>query len=53
MPTPDEMEQLELTAGMPVMILHRRTSAGRVVEFARGVHTASRLAWSYTFTIPE
>jgi GntR family transcriptional regulator len=55
MPTPDEMELLELTAGEPVMILHRRTmtNEGRVVEFARGVHAATRFAWSYTFTIPE
>jgi hypothetical protein len=29
------------------------TSAGRVVEFARGVDAASRFAWTYTFTIPE
>jgi hypothetical protein len=37
------------------MILHRRTmtSDGRVIEFARGVHAATRFAWSYTFTIPE
>lgn len=55
MPTPEEMEQLELTAGEPVMILHRRTmtAEGRVVEFARGVHAATRFSWSYTFTIPE
>jgi GntR family transcriptional regulator len=55
MPTPDEMETLELSAGEPVMILQRitMTSTGRVVEFARGVHAASRFSWSYTFTIPE
>jgi GntR family transcriptional regulator len=53
MPTPDELEALELTAGEPVMILHRRTKHGRVVEVARGVHVATRFAWSYTFTIPE
>jgi hypothetical protein len=37
------------------MILHRRTmtSDGSVIEFARGVHAATRFAWSYTFTIPE
>nr|WP_255512832.1 UTRA domain-containing protein [Kribbella sp. VKM Ac-2568] len=46
---------LELSAGEPVMILQRitMTSTGRVVEFARGVHAASRFSWSYTFTIPE
>ena len=46
---------LELSAGELVMILQRvtMTSTGRVVEFARGVHAASRFSWSYTFTIPE
>ncbi|ATY14179.1 GntR family transcriptional regulator [Amycolatopsis sp. AA4] len=55
MPTPDEIETLELPAGEPVMVLHRRTSTaeGRVVEFARGVHAASRFSWSYTFKIPD
>lgn len=55
MPTPDEAELLDLPAGEPVVILHRTTvtSEGRVVEFARGVHSASRFAWSYTFKIPE
>jgi GntR family transcriptional regulator len=24
-----------------------------VVEFARGVHAASRFSWSYTFKIPD
>lgn len=55
MPTPAETELLELPAGEPVIVLHRRTvtAEGRVVEFARGVHAASRFAWSYTFKIPE
>lgn len=55
MPTPGEAQQLELPAGEPVVVLHRTTSTsdGRVVEFARGVHAASRFAWTYTFTIPE
>lgn len=55
MPTPDEIAQLALPAGEPVMILHRTTRAdgGRAVEFARGVHAASRFAWTYTFDIPE
>jgi GntR family transcriptional regulator len=55
MPTPDEIEQLRLPAGEPVMVLHRTTCTkdGRPVEFARGVHAASRFAWSYTFPIPE
>lgn len=55
MPTPEEIETLELPAGEPVMILHRTTltRSGQVVEFARGVHAASRFSWTYTFRIPE
>ncbi|WP_329054953.1 GntR family transcriptional regulator [Amycolatopsis sp. NBC_01488] len=55
MPTPEEIDQLELPAGEPVMILERttRTADGTPVEFARGVHAASRFAWSYTFEIPD
>ncbi|MEU0794816.1 GntR family transcriptional regulator [Amycolatopsis sp. NPDC005961] len=55
MPTPEEIDELELPAGEPVMILERttRTADGTPVEFARGVHAASRFAWSYTFEIPE
>lgn len=55
MPTPEEIEELELPAGEPVMILQRttRTADGTAVEFARGVHAASRFAWTYTFKIPE
>lgn len=55
MPTPDEIDTLELPAGEPVVILTRvtRTKSGRVVELARGVHAASRFSWTYTFTIPE
>jgi GntR family transcriptional regulator len=55
MPTREEIELLQLPAGEPVMILQRRTSMrdGRTVEFARGIHAASRFSWSYTFKIPE
>lgn len=55
MPTREEIELLQLPAGEPVMILQRKTFTrdGRVVEFARGVHAASRFSWSYTFKIPE
>ncbi|WP_084464357.1 UTRA domain-containing protein [Microtetraspora fusca] len=55
MPKPEEVEQLQLPSGEPVMVLTRTTSTreGRVVEFARGVHAASRFAWSYTFKIPD
>ncbi|MEU4576568.1 GntR family transcriptional regulator [Nonomuraea sp. NPDC023979] len=55
MPTADEVELLEMPAGEPVVELHRvtRTADGRPVEYARGVHAASRFAWSYTFPIPD
>ncbi len=55
MPTPDEAQALDLPAGEPVMILHRvtRTKEGRVVEYAEGVHAASRFAWTYSFDMPD
>ncbi|MFI9641094.1 UTRA domain-containing protein [Micromonospora sp. NPDC051925] len=55
MPTPEETQLLQLPAGEPVMVLHRTTFThdGRPVEFARGVHAASRFTWSYTFKIPD
>ncbi|MFI7586977.1 GntR family transcriptional regulator [Spongisporangium articulatum] len=55
MPTPDELEALDLPSGEPVVILHRTTftADGTPVEFARGVHAASRFTWTYEFTIPD
>ena len=55
MPTVEEMLAFDLPSGEPVVELHRitRTADGRVVEFARGVHVASRFVWSYTFKIPD
>lgn len=55
MPTPDEKTLLELDAGEPVMVLTRVTTTKdhRPVEFARGVHAASRFAWTYTFRMPD
>ncbi|MEV5408609.1 GntR family transcriptional regulator [Thermopolyspora sp. NPDC052614] len=55
MPTADEADLLELPPGEPVVELHRvtRTAEGRAIEYARGVHAASRFAWSYTFKIPD
>lgn len=55
MPTPEEADELELPAGEPVMVLRRvtRTADGTPIEFARGVHAASRFAWTYTFKIPD
>lgn len=55
MPTPAELHQLELTAGEPVVVLRRitMTDTGRPVEFARGVHAASRFSWVYEFEVPD
>ncbi|WP_199439414.1 GntR family transcriptional regulator [Umezawaea beigongshangensis] len=55
MPTPDEIETLNLPAGEPVMVLTRRTFTKDDVpiELARGIHAASRFEWSYSFPIPD
>jgi GntR family transcriptional regulator len=55
MPTPEEVGTLELLAGEPVMVLRRTTFAkdGTPVEFARGIHAASRFSWTYSFAIPD
>ncbi len=55
MPTTDEAVLLELPAGEPVVEVHRvtRTPEGRAVEYARGVHAASRFVWSFTYKIPD
>jgi GntR family transcriptional regulator len=55
MPTPEELAELELPAGEPVMVLHRTTYTANdvAVEFARGIHAASRFSWSYSFKLPD
>lgn len=55
MPTPDEANRLRPPAGEPVMVLERRTYTAddRIIEFARGVHSASRFAWTYSFKVPD
>ncbi|PXX52789.1 GntR family transcriptional regulator [Nocardia tenerifensis] len=55
MPTPDEIEQLNLPGGEPVMVLTRQTYTAddQIVEFARGVHAASRFSWTYEFKLPD
>jgi GntR family transcriptional regulator len=37
------------------MVLERRTytADGEMVEYARGVHSASRFSWTYSFEIPD
>ncbi|WP_030898247.1 GntR family transcriptional regulator [Streptomyces sp. NRRL S-474] len=53
--TPDEVKQLQLPPGEPVVELHRTTYTAEdtVVEFAIGVHAASRFAWEYDFKVPD
>ncbi|MFC9759629.1 GntR family transcriptional regulator [Streptomyces sp. NPDC056921] len=54
-PTADETKLLQLPVGEPVVELHRTTytADGTVVEFAVGVHAASRFAWEYEFKVPD
>ncbi|MFJ2178804.1 GntR family transcriptional regulator [Streptomyces sp. NPDC087851] len=54
-PTPEEVKLLHLPTGEPVVELHRTTYTedGTVVEFAIGVHAASRFAWEYDFKVPD
>jgi len=53
--TQDESRLLQLPPGEPVVELHRTayTADGTVVEFAIGVHAASRFAWRYDFAVPD
>lgn len=53
--TSDEAKVLQLPPGEPVVELHRTTytASGTVVEFAIGVHVASRFAWEYDFKVPD
>jgi DNA-binding GntR family transcriptional regulator len=53
--TADEAKLLMLPPGEPVVELHRTTytADGTVVEFAIGVHAASRFAWAYDFKVPD
>ncbi|NGN67223.1 GntR family transcriptional regulator [Streptomyces sp. A7024] len=54
-PTTEEVKQLKLPPGEPVVELHRTTftADGTVVEFAIGIHAASRFAWEYDFKVPD
>ncbi|MFD0435574.1 GntR family transcriptional regulator [Streptomyces chartreusis] len=54
-PTTDEVPLLQLTPGEWVVELHRTTftADGTVVEFALGVHAASRFSWTYDFKVPD
>ncbi|WP_030710514.1 GntR family transcriptional regulator [Streptomyces griseus] len=54
-PTADEVQLLQLAPGEWVVELHRTTytADGTVVEFAVGVHAATRFAWTYDFKVPD
>ncbi|WP_327578424.1 GntR family transcriptional regulator [Streptomyces sp. NBC_00145] len=54
-PSAHEVQLLQLPAGEPVVELHRTTYTAdeTVVEFAVGVHSASRFAWEYDFKVPD
>ncbi len=54
-PTADEVKLLQLPPGEAVVELHRTTytADGTVVEFAIGIHAASRFAWEYDFKVPD
>ncbi|MET9348949.1 GntR family transcriptional regulator [Streptomyces termitum] len=53
--TPEEARTLQLAPGEWVVELHRTacTADGTVVEFAVGVHAATRFAWTYDFQVPD
>ncbi|MFF8903363.1 GntR family transcriptional regulator [Streptomyces olivaceoviridis] len=54
-PTTDEVQLLQLAPGEWVVELHRTTftADGTVVEFALGVHAATRFSWTYDFKVPD
>ncbi|MFJ4985536.1 GntR family transcriptional regulator [Streptomyces sp. NPDC088732] len=54
-PTAEESQLLQLSPGEWVVELHRTTytTDGTVVEFAIGVHAATRFAWTYEFKVPD
>ncbi|MDX3400822.1 GntR family transcriptional regulator [Streptomyces sp. ME01-18h] len=54
-PTADEAQLLQLAPGEWVVELHRTTftADGTVVEFALGVHAATRFSWTYDFNVPD
>ncbi|MFH9565556.1 GntR family transcriptional regulator [Streptomyces globisporus] len=51
----EEAVLLQLMPGEWVVELHRttRTADDTVVEFAIGIHAASRFAWAYDFKVPD
>jgi GntR family transcriptional regulator len=55
MPTPEERHTLRLPDGEPVAVLQRTTytTGDRPIEYAHGVHAASRFTFAYDFPVPD
>lgn len=55
MPTVEEALLLDIPPGEPVVVVRRttRTADGQPIEYAVGVHRASRFIWTNTFKIPD
>lgn len=55
LPTAAEAGRLGISTGQPVVELHRitETDDGTVIEYAVGVHIASRFTWHYRFRFPD
>lgn len=54
-PTAAEASRLGISTGQPVVELHRTTETddGTVVEYAVGIHIASRFTWHYRYRFPD
>lgn len=54
-PTAEKVKQLQLPMEEPVVELHQttHTADGTVVEYAIGVHAASRFSWEYDFKVSD
>jgi GntR family transcriptional regulator len=55
MPTRAEVAALQLPPGEPVMELRRTTYTADdvAIEYAVGIHAASRFTWTYAFLVPD
>lgn len=55
LPDGDEAQALEMGIGEPIVEMRRRTydGGGVPVEYAIGLHRASRFQWNYTFPVPD
>lgn len=54
LPTPEEMELLELPPMVPITELTRWAHHDSyLVEYARGIYVGPRFKWKYTFAVPD